>query len=75
MQCCAAVRAPAFNEGDRGGLWILLLSEVTLFEYNDSIILSPIVCSHYRIALTAAQKPYRLGLLYHIRTVASTRFL
>ena len=31
------------NGGDRGGVWIILLSEVTLFEYNISTILSPIV--------------------------------
>ena len=46
MQCCAAVRAtntPTLNGGDRGGVWILLFSEVTLFEYNVSTILSPIV--------------------------------
>ena len=31
------------NGGGRGGMWILLFSEVTLFEYNVSTILSPIV--------------------------------
>ena len=31
------------NGGGRGGLRILLFSEVTLFEYNVSTILSPIV--------------------------------
>ena len=72
MQCCATVRAPAFNEGDMGGVCILLLSEVILFEYNVSIIMSPIVCSYYRIALTSAQKPhYRKPIVYHISTVVS----
>ena len=53
MQSCAAVRAtyrnqqrwPNFEWGDGGGGWILLFSEVTLFEYNVSTILSPIVSS------------------------------
>ena len=43
MQCCAAVRAtfrkeqiPQLNGGDRGGVWILLFSGVTLFECNAS---------------------------------------
>ena len=31
------------NGGGRGGAWILLFFEVTLFEYNVSTILSPIV--------------------------------
>ena len=31
------------NGGDRGGVGILLFSEVTLFEYNVSTISSPIV--------------------------------
>ena len=34
---------PTLNGGDRGGVWILLFSEVTLFEYNVSTILLPIV--------------------------------
>ena len=34
---------PTLNEGDRGGVWIVLFSEVTLLEYNVSTILSPIV--------------------------------
>ena len=29
---------PTLNGGDRGGVWILLFSEVTLFEYNASTI-------------------------------------
>ena len=33
----------SLNGGDGGGVWILLFSEVTLFEYNGSTILSPIV--------------------------------
>ena len=34
---------PTLNRGDRGGVRILLFSEVTLFKYNVSTILSPIV--------------------------------
>ena len=36
---------PLFNDGEGGGgvVWILLFSVVTLFEYNVSTILSPIV--------------------------------
>ena len=34
---------PTLNGGDRGGVWIVLFSEVTLLEYNVSTILSPIV--------------------------------
>ena len=51
MQYCATVGATyrkqqtTLNGGDRGGLWILLLSEVTLFEYNVSTILWLIVCT------------------------------
>ena len=36
-------KLPTLKGGDRGGVWILMLSEVTLFEYNVSKILSPIV--------------------------------
>ena len=37
---------PTLNGGDRGGgEWILMFSEVTLFEYNVSTIVSPIVGS------------------------------
>ena len=51
MQCCAADRAtyrkqqtpPTLNNGEGEGVWILLLPKVTLFEYNVSTILSPIV--------------------------------
>ena len=55
MQCCATVRATYRKQqtpqlgtgggggGGRGGLWILLLSEVTPFVYNTPTILSPIV--------------------------------
>ena len=51
MQCSADVRAtyrkktntPTLNGGDRGGVRIPLFCEVTLFEYNVSTILSPIV--------------------------------
>ena len=55
MQCCAAVRAtyrkqPLANFEWRGGEGeggeITLFSEVTLFEYNVSTILSPIVAQH-----------------------------
>ena len=28
------VDTPSLNGGDRGGVWILLVSEVTVFEYN-----------------------------------------
>ena len=53
MQSCAAVRATYRNQQTRpllwvrgwGGVWILLFSEVTLFEYNVSTILSLIVSS------------------------------
>ena len=46
MQCCATVRAnyaATLNGGDRAGVWILLFSEDTLFEYIVSTILSLIV--------------------------------
>ena len=51
MQCCATVRATfrkqetsqLWMEGTGEGVWILMFSEVTLFEYNVSTILSPIV--------------------------------
>ena len=50
MQCCSAVRAtyrkqntPTLNGVVRGGVRILLFSHVTLFEYNISTLLSPIV--------------------------------
>ena len=36
---------PSLNGGERGGVWILLFSDVTLFEYNASTILSPVVGS------------------------------
>ena len=36
---------PTLNGGDSGGVRILLFSEVTLFKYNVSTILSPIVAS------------------------------
>ena len=51
MQCCAAVQATfrkqqtpqLWMEGKGEGFaWILMFSEVTLFEYNVSTILSPI---------------------------------
>ena len=53
MQCCADVWAtyrkqtntPTLNGGDRGGVRILLFPEGTLFEYNVSTILSPIVAA------------------------------
>ena len=55
-QCCAAVRAtcrkeqtPQWNGGDRGGVWILLFSWVTLFEYNVSTILLAIVGYYIRV--------------------------
>ena len=37
------MNTPTLNGRDRGGVWILLFSEVTLSEYNVSTILSPIV--------------------------------
>ena len=54
MQCCAADRTTFFKQettntqtlinGEGEGMWILLFSEVTLFEYlSVSTILSPIV--------------------------------
>ena len=50
IQCCAADWATyrkqkntrTLNGGNWGRVWILLFSEVTLFEYNVSTILSPI---------------------------------
>ena len=53
MQHCAAVRATfrkhktpqLLNEGDRGGLWTIVFSGVSLFEYNVSTILSAIVAA------------------------------
>ena len=46
MEYCAAVRATYRKQlngggGESGGVWTVLLSEVTLFEYNISTILSP----------------------------------
>ena len=52
MQCCAADQATYRKQqttqlwtlnGEGEGVWILLLPKVTLFEYNVSTILSPIV--------------------------------
>ena len=43
---------PTLNGGDRGGVWILLFSEVTLFEYNVSTILSPVVGSELEDAFS-----------------------
>ena len=48
MQCCSSylqktTNTPTLNGGGRGGVRILLFSEVTPFEYNVSTILSPIV--------------------------------
>ena len=37
------LRAMLLNVGDRGGVRILLFSEITLSKYNVSTILSPIV--------------------------------
>ena len=34
---------PTLNGGERGGVWFFWFSEVTLFEYNVSTILSPTV--------------------------------
>ena len=57
MQCCAAVRAtyrkqqtPQHFEwrGQRRGVDIVLSSEVTLFEYKVSTILSPIVANIFK---------------------------
>ena len=36
-------RPPTSSAGEGGWVWILLFSEVTLFEYNVSTILLPIV--------------------------------
>ena len=55
VQCWALVLAtyrkqqktPTLNGGDRGGVRILLFSEVTLFKYNVSTILSLIVGKNY----------------------------
>ena len=48
--------ALTLNGGDRGGVWILLFFEVSLFEYYVSTILSPIVRSdsrwHFEWSLT-----------------------
>ena len=38
---------PTLNGGDRGGVRILLFSEVTLFKYNVSTLLSPIDSQGY----------------------------
>ena len=43
---------PSFKRKERGGVWILLFSEVTLFEYNVSTILSLIVDNREPIAMT-----------------------
>ena len=44
MKCRVAVRAiyklPKLNGGGRGVVWILMFSEVTLFEYNVSTIVA-----------------------------------
>ena len=43
MSAQKTTNTPTLNGGDRGGVWILLFSEVTLFEHNVSTILSPTV--------------------------------
>ena len=56
------------NGGDKGGVWILLFSEVTLFQCNVSTILSPILGYNMftlcRIALMKAGKSY---WIHHLR--------
>ena len=41
---------PTLNGGDRGGVWILMFSEGTLFEYNVSTMLSLIVANNTSIS-------------------------
>ena len=43
---------PSLNGGERGRVWNLLFSEVTLFEYNVSTILSPVVGSELEDAFS-----------------------
>ena len=43
---------PSLNGGERGGVWNLLFSAVTLFEYNVSTILSPVVGSELEDAFS-----------------------
>jgi len=43
MAAQETTNTPTLDGGDSGGVWILLLSEVTLFEYSVSTILTPIV--------------------------------
>ena len=75
MQCCAAVRATyrkqhTLNGRDRGGVWILLFSEVTVFEYNVSTMLSPIVGSYDYILKTFVSSQ---GVLTNTTTYLSNR--
>ena len=76
------------NGGDRGGGWIILLSEVTLFEYNISTILSPIVAlkgnlghnvdtgetAVYRAASVRVILLYAFPRYWPYRRVGSVRF-
>ena len=68
------------NGGDRGGVRILLLSEVTPFKYNVSTLLSPIVAcnrkekSLRRVAMIAKflhDNKSKIHLKKQIRTVSN----
>ena len=56
---------PTLNGGDRGVVRILLFSEVTLFKYNVSTILSPTVASELGFVSENAQKYMRKGSDHH----------
>ena len=53
---------PTLNGGDGGGVRILLLSEVTLFKYNVSTLLSPIVGPPKFIKMTQKKRGPNLWL-------------
>ena len=58
FQNSSTTNTPTLNEGDRGGVRILLFSEITLFKNNVSTILSPIVA-------TKSLSPLLLIYLFH----------
>ena len=76
MQCCAAVRATyrkqqtpqLWIEGTTGGVWILLFSEVTLFEYNISTIAK---CHETVILLNSFVRIFQKMMIYDITRVIS----
>ena len=67
MQCCSSylqktTNTPTLNGGGRGGVRILLFSEVTPFEYNVSTILSPIVAIQSNLLNTDSKGKSQVSL-------------